>query len=259
MFWQIAEASLGMVNFSVVVPVHNEAEMLTYSLPSLCKLGSKEVIFVLDRCTDSTEKVIKEFWKRHDSVKPKLVLLRFEERSRWRMHLNFLYDLGIRKARSEVALLSQADHLLDYVRIKDNVNYALGGMVSFAVLEHPHICPWNHFVTNTLHVIGGLFDLPSFGEIIGIEKQLYLSRPLTSDDLFSFDTQLRIVVEEKKYAYRFVRTKSLSLRPWVRSKLWSLGVDKYKAKKRLWKVLLFSLLRLMPEVFAGYLHAKAKY
>lgn len=247
-----------MVNFSVIVPVHNEAEMLTYTLPSLCKLEPKEAIFVLDRCTDSTEKVIEEFWKTHVYDELKLVLLKVHEKSKWRIHLNFLYDLGIRRARSKVILLSQADHLLDYQRIKDNANYALRGMVTFGVSEHPHILPWNHFVTNTLHILSNISNIPSFGEVIGISKERYLCRPLASEDSFSFDTQLRIILEEKKYPYRFVRTKSLSLRPWVRRKLWGLGVDKCKAKKRLWKVLLFSLLRLMPEVFAGYLHAKVK-
>jgi len=249
-------AETGEVGFSVVIPVHNEAKMLAYTLPSIYGLKPKEAIFVLDRCTDSTEKVTREFWKKYDSGEVKLVLLKVQRKSKWRMHLNFLYDLGIRKAKSQVVLLSQADILHDYVEIRKNIKDALHRIVSFAVLEHPHIAPWNYFVTKSLQLIGELSNLTRFSGLVAVSKRYYLTCPLTASDLFNFDTQLQVNFERKGYAFRFLLSKNLNLRPWVRSKLWNLGVDKFKVKKPLWKVLLFSIIRLMPEVFAGYLHAK---
>jgi len=248
-------AESGEVSFSVVIPVHNEAKMLSYTLPSIHGLEPKEVIFVLDRCTDSTEKIVKEFWKTHVSSEVKTVLLNVQKKSKWRIHLNFLYDLGIRKAESPIILLSQADIIHDYVEIRKNKD-ALQGIVSFAVLEHPHLAPWNHFVTMCLQLFGYAFNLTRFSGVVAFSKQCYLTCPLTANDLLNFDTQLQVNFEKKKYAYSFVISKNLNLRPWVRSKLWNLGVDKYSVKKSLWKVLLFSVVRLMPEVFAGYLYAR---
>lgn len=241
------------VSFSVVVPVHNEAKMLGYTLPSIHGVKPEEVIFVLDRCTDSTEKIIKGFWKKYNSEKVKLVLLRVQQKSTWRMHLNFLYDLGIRKAQSKIVLLTQADILYDYGKIKGNIADALYGMVSFAVLPHPHISFWNHFVNRSLQLFGGILGIARFSGVIAINKEHYLSCSLATEDLFNFDTQLKI--NFKKKAYKFVLSKNLNLRPWVRSKLWNLGVDKYKAGTPFWKVMFFSIIRLMPEVLTGYLHA----
>ena len=64
----------------------------------------------------------------------KFVLLRVQKKSNWKINSNFLYDLGIRKAESEIVLLSQADILDDYGKIRRNIKDALHGMVSFAVL-----------------------------------------------------------------------------------------------------------------------------
>ena len=248
-------AETGEVGFSVVIPVHNEAKMLTYTLPSIYGLRPKEVVFVLDRCTDSTEKIIRDFWKKFDSGGVKLVLLRVQRKSRWKMHLNLVYDLGIRKAESKIVLLSQADILHDYGKIKRNIKDALHGMVSFAVLEHPHISPWNHFVTKILQITGDVFGVQRFSGVIAFCKDHFMTCPLVPVDSFNFDTQLQINFKKRMYPFRFVLTKNLNLRPWVRSKLWGVGVDRYKMKKSFLRILVLSFVRFTPEVVAGYLHA----
>jgi len=151
--------------------------------------------------------------------------------------------------------LSQADILHDYTTIRNNIHWGLHGMVSFAVLEHPHISPWNHFVTKTLQIAGDVFGVQRFSGVIAFCKDHFMTCPLLPVDSFNFDTQLQINFKKRMYPFRFVSAKNLHLRPWVRSKLWNVGVDRYKMKKSLWKVLLFSIIRLTPEVLAGYLHA----
>jgi len=243
-------------DFSVVIPVHNEAKLLAYTLPSIYGLKPREAVFILDRCTDSTEDIIKGVWKKYDNERAKLVLLRVESKSKWRVHLNFLYDLGIRKAQSKIVLLSQADVLYDHRKIQRNIADALHGMVSFAVSSHPHLSFWNHFVDRSLQLFGAVLGLTRFSGVFAISKQHYLSCFLTTEDFLNFDTQLKMNFEKMQNAYKFVLSKNLNLRPWARSKLWNLGVDKYEVGVPFWKVMLFSIIRLMPEVFAGYLHAR---
>jgi glycosyltransferase involved in cell wall biosynthesis len=240
-----------IVRFSLVIPVHDEANMLPLTLTDIRKLKANEVIFVLDRCTDSTEKIIRDFWKKYDSG-ARLVLLRIQRESRWRMHLNFLYDIGIRKAESKIVLLSQADILHDYGKINRNIKDALHGMVSFAVSEHPHVSPWNHFITRVLQRGGGKIGIQRFSGVIALNKKGYLKKPLKPNDPFLFDTQL----QQNFPNYKFQPSRNLNLRPWVKNKLWMAGLHRYQLGKPLWKPLLFSMLRLTPKFFAGYAYAK---
>jgi glycosyltransferase involved in cell wall biosynthesis len=255
--------NVGELGLGVVIPVHNEAETLLSTLPSISNLRIREAIFVLDRCTDSTDKVLERFWEKHKLGDAELVLLRIQKKSDWRIHLNFLYDLGIKKAKSQIILLSQADILHDYATINKNIEIALQGTVSFAVLEHPHIAPWNHFVTKMLQTIGAYFSVQRFSGVIAFCKEHYQTCPLTPEDSLNFDTQMQVNFERKGYPYIYVTTRNLNVRPTLvslagRDKLWNVGVDRYKLRKPLWKILLISFLRLVPEVVAGYFHAKLK-
>lgn len=250
-----------MVDFSVVIPVHNEAAMLACTLHPLYRLKPREVIFVLDRCTDSTERAINAFWKKYDFGEVKLVLLKVRKKSRWRLHLNFLYNLGIRKAKSKIVLLSQADILHDYVKIRKNIKEALNGMISFAVLEHPHSAPWNHFITKILQNFGDLFGVQPFSGVVAFGKEHYMTCPLKSSDSLNFDTQLHENFLRKGYLYTYVLSENFNIRPILvfkggRSKLWSVGVDRYRLRKPFLKILLLSFVRFTPEIVAGYLHAK---
>jgi len=254
---------VGELGFGVVIPVHNEAETLIYTLPSISNLRIKEVIFVLDRCTDSTDKILERFWKKNKLRDAEFVLLRIQKKSNWKIHLNFLYDLGIKKAESRIILLSQADILHDYMTINKNIKNALHGTMSFAVLEHPHIAPWNHFVTKMLQTFGASFGVQRFSGVIAFRKEHYETCSLTPEDLLNFDTQMQVNFKKKGYPYTYVTSRNLNMRPTLvsmagRDKLWKVGVDRYKLKKSLWKVLLFSFLRLTPEVVAGYFYAKLK-
>ena len=108
------------INFSIVIPVHNEFNMLIQTLPSIFQLEAKEIIFVLDRCTDRTKELIEDFQSRFHFKRVDTRILSIEFKSQWNSHLNFLYDVGIKNARSEINLLSQADVLLDSERINNS-------------------------------------------------------------------------------------------------------------------------------------------
>ena len=94
--------------------------------------------------------------------------------------------------------------------------------------------------------------------VVAFSKEHYMTRSLTQDDSFNFDMQLLLNFKNESYCYVYVSSGNLNLRPWDRSRLRNIGIDRYEAKKPFWNVLLFLLVRFMPEVFAGYLCARLK-
>ena len=51
-------------DFSVVMPIHNESELLKLSLPSVFRLDPAETILIFDNCTDDSYNVAVEIAKR---------------------------------------------------------------------------------------------------------------------------------------------------------------------------------------------------
>ena len=80
----------------------------------------------------------------------------------------------------------------------------------------------------------------------------------SSNDSFNSDTQLLVSFKNKGYSYVYVLSRNLNLRPWIRSKLWNVGMDRYKVKKNFGMYYCFHWFVFMPEVFAGYLCARLK-
>jgi len=244
------------VPFSVVLPVHNEEEMVPYAIPTIFMLNPEEVVVLFDRCTDRSELYTRRVWKRHFSHID-LKVINVEEKSGWRKHLNYLYDLGIREAAEDIVLLVQADIQYDYKTISRNIHLAEGAMVSFGVAGHPLHNPWNWAVTRMLRK---LFE--GFSGTVALSKQIYREIALTPDSIHNFDTHLFSYAKRRRLPYRFVDTRSLHLRPNFRFSLrfnkvlWNLGVAKYKAGKSFFKVLGWSLVRMTPFVIAGWIHAK---
>ncbi len=59
------------MKISGVMAVHNEAEYLRYSLPPLRPIPFDELIFVLDRCTDDSEEIIRRLAPRNSKIMSK--------------------------------------------------------------------------------------------------------------------------------------------------------------------------------------------
>ena len=46
------------MQFSVVMLIHNEEKLLSYSLPSIYRLDPSEVVLIFDNCSDESELVL---------------------------------------------------------------------------------------------------------------------------------------------------------------------------------------------------------
>lgn len=250
-------------DFSIVLPLHDEEEILPYTFPRLLALGAKELVVVLDRCTDQTPELVQRIWEITVDPKPQLVVVVNETRTAAPNHVNYLYHRGIEKATASFVLLVQADILMD-LQIGDWMpGIAEGKMASFEDVGHPHDTPYNSVITRLLRMfprIGKILGVEGFAGTLAFSKAFYVQFPFDQEK-FYYDTYYHRVAK-KLGIYRFIRTRSYNLRNRRRVNLrfdgimWRLGVEKQRKGSSCVKVFVYSLLRLNPSVMVGWFHSK---
>ena len=92
---------------SIIICAKNEAENLTEFLPKILeqKYSNFEVILVDDQSKDNTEYVLKELKRKHFNLKE----VKIEEHVNSRLGKKFALTLGIKAAKHEYLLLTDAD------------------------------------------------------------------------------------------------------------------------------------------------------
>jgi glycosyltransferase involved in cell wall biosynthesis len=94
------------MRISGVMAVHNEAEYLMYSLPALRLIPFDELIFVLDRCTDNSEKIVRRLAPSHSKIV-------FKQEQHWvRTRAGETFQIGFDKARNDLVFALGADLIL---------------------------------------------------------------------------------------------------------------------------------------------------
>lgn len=90
------------MKISGVIPVHNEEEYLRYSLPPLKIIPFDEVVFVLDRCTDNSEQIIRNLGPRNSRIVKKW-------KQRWTYSFAETFQTGFDEARNDLVIALGAD------------------------------------------------------------------------------------------------------------------------------------------------------
>lgn len=104
------------MKISIIVPIYNESENLSYFLESLKKAVQHfpvEVIFVNDGSTDDTQKILNSFINKNTSLDLKLLN---NETNQGHLHTR---HKGITKARNDYIILFDAHQILDKEVIKN--------------------------------------------------------------------------------------------------------------------------------------------
>jgi len=246
----------GLVDFSVVMPIHNEENLLSYSLPSVLKLVPDEVILIFDRCTDRSLEIAEEITKRYEfGSRTKLIELKSSQR--WKFRVAFLRRHGFRLAKNHVILNTDADLILDgkivdYLHLVGKKNI---GIVLFSRIPYPR----------TLQsFLGTLFSpfvpIVGFGGLYAFSKQAWLeteNQESAKATPRAEDTHLRLSIL-RRHKEIFVKTKTLHLRPRETARYHFLkGVTRWQTKREsLWRVTIHSFIFLRPLVLSGYLKAR---
>lgn len=89
--------------FSVVMPVHNEEMYLPYSLAGLRKCPIDELIVILDRCSDNSEKILNSVCFPFD------VKVIKKDKQAWRCPTAEVFEIGFRKAKGDIIFVGAGD------------------------------------------------------------------------------------------------------------------------------------------------------
>jgi glycosyltransferase involved in cell wall biosynthesis len=129
-----------ITDFSVVMPIHNESELLKLSLPSVFRLDPAETILLFDNCTDDSYNVAVEIAKRTNFFEKTIFrVVSKEEGTQFSFRPTFLRRMGYSMAKCNKILKTDADLVLD-PKIKDYIP-RLGkdniGIITFEYLDYP--------------------------------------------------------------------------------------------------------------------------
>ena len=155
-----------MIEFTVILPIHNEEEYLPHSLPSIYKLFPDEVILLFDRCTDNSKKVAYNIAERYKMMK-KTKFVDAPESPQWRFRTAFLRFHGTRLAKHDLLLITNADIILDpritqYFSLIEKNNV---GLITFMYKDFP--VDWRNLLKRLL-VSTGIKALGSERWLTGI-------------------------------------------------------------------------------------------
>jgi hypothetical protein len=102
---QIFQGLRREMRISGVMAVHDETEYLRYSLPALRWIPFDVLIFVLDRCTDNSEEIIRRLAPNHSKIISK-------QEQYWVNPIAETFQIGFDRARNDLVFALGADLIL---------------------------------------------------------------------------------------------------------------------------------------------------
>jgi hypothetical protein len=241
------------------MPIHNEQELLPYSLPSIYTLNPNEVLLVLDRCTDKSKIVIQkiaDYYKKREITH----LMEINETSPdWNKRSAFLRRYAFKLCKNEIILNTDADLILDK-KIKKYLSKLINptlGLIGFGFFDYPfNIQSFSKTIISKMTPFSGFAGLYAFKKTAWLETEKMESLKKISS---SEDTHLRLSIM-KKYETMHINTKTLHLRPAESSERSYLRGVMYWDLLRypLWKMIFYSLATFRTSSLRGYLDQRRK-
>jgi len=246
--------------FSVVTPIHNEAEYLLYSLPSIYRLDPDEVVLIFDRCTDNSREVSEEIAEKMGFTQRTEFVEMNGPSPGWAFRKAFLRRYGYKLVRNDLILNVDADMYLD-PSIQEHIQ-SVGrdgvGIVSFGYLDKPYSI--RSFIKR---IITSLFPFKGFSGLFAFSKRAWMSTESEESArriILSEDSHLCINIM-RNYERRFFNTRTLHMRPNENTRRHFMRGIAYWTTVRersTLRILLHSILMIRPAVLSGYLYAKSR-
>lgn len=237
--------------FEVIMPIHNEARYLPVTLPSILALNASFYIFLFDRCSDQSEKIVLDSFRKEGRLDKLRCITLSDDHQGYKDRMGHLFELLMNETREDVVFFTGADLSLDFEKILDCVPLISRkmGLISFRYSEGD----WRHeWGKKTSRKHGGFNGPYLFWRDFYLERKESLRQVGVSDDsVFSGYIKARsasLHMPSNCYHYRFV------FREWQR------GFLTWKALRRGWGFALSrTLLRVSPLYLKGYVQARCGY
>ena len=247
-----------MMRFSVVMPIHNEADFLPFSLPSVYALMPSEIILIFDNCTDNSVTVVERIMRKYDplchiTVCIDVVPKELEHKTR----LSYLMRLGMERAFYYVVLVTAGDIILDPRISKWITQITQFPFMSFEYVDYP--VNWRTLVKQGLRFLPLWADNRLSG-IYAVDRRVRNEcedpEMLKSIELGE-DTLLQQCIRTK-YPTTFFNAKNIHLRPREDSALhYNRGLCYWKITRRgFLKTVLSAVVSGRFNLIKGYIHAR---
>lgn len=239
------------------MPVHNEENFLSYSLPSVYCLNPSEFLVLLDRCNDNSENIIEKASSLFRNNCETRIVISDEPSPEWNRRSSYLRRKGFQLAKNDVILNTDADIILDpkiATYLRDFSSNVLG-LVGFGFIDYPYnVQSFLRMTVSQITPFSGYAGLYAFSKKAWLDTE---DSEMVKKLLRSEDTHLRKSIAEK-YRIRHINTRSLHLRPdETRERDFFRGVAHWDLLRfPLWLMLLYSMFTLRPASLIGYIRAR---
>ena len=250
------------MKLSGAMPIHNEQEMLRYSLLPLTNVDLDELVFLLDRCEDGSEEIIKSWVSK---MKPKYdVKIYHKKKSSWKNKRAEAFNKVFQLAKGNVIFGLGADCIYDS-QVFDRKPFLEGFDVVFYGYRNWDLerCGfWNCYVIvleKLYKFIVRRYPRPFRHGIFGIKKDLWEKigcfENIILEDFdvkhLSYEEAFILKLRELGIKTVFRWVKNIHLRPDKDSVLE--GVVRRKLHYPFYRVVLHAVLRFDSEILRGYL------
>ncbi len=246
-----------MVEFSVVMPIKDETDLLKYSLPSIYALDPDEVVLMMEDVEKSIT-VAKDIAKHYGFFDKTRISILYESVPDWNFRQAYARRKGYSLAKNDVILTVDADIIVDtkikkYFELigKNNIK-----LVSFSKIPYP--LTYKGILDMLIHKI---YKHPSFTGLYVFSKKAWQETE-DIEDLKKIprgeDTHLHAYLI-KRYNDLFVSgLKNIVLRPKESSKYqYLMGQNRWKIRReKIWQMMFTTILYFRPWMMIGYLKAR---
>ena len=241
---------------SVIMPIHNEEAYLLCSLESLKQIEDQifEFIFILDRCTDNSEALVRRWFPDAKIVK--------KEICKWKNSIAENFQIGFEMSKGDIICLHDADvttprNMLSVLEeLKNDV--ASVGLTLLTCKEASFLNRLYYYWEKTRR-FAPLGEEP-IGALRLIRREC-LEKVGGFKDVIAQETQLDIDFRKAGYKSKVVTNvtcyhlRKFSFKKAVRSQIQA-GKARKQIRMPFWRVLGHAVLRLRPFTLYGYLFKK---
>ncbi len=243
------------MQYSAVLPIHNEQELLPYSLPSIYQLQPDETVLLFDRCTDNSLQIAHKIATKHHMVN-KTRFVNVLEESDYQMRSAYLRVLGCTLAKHNTILYSNADLILD-PKIKEYIKSVTKyGLITFEYKDYP--INWR---MNIKRLISKILPFDWLGAVRLFDRRLMFKHENLEElkSLESEDTHLANAIREHKKTL-YIHTNTTHLRPRENQKRHYLRGRLYAQFNRSFLLTVASAISMLRfGLLKGYIHERFKY